>query len=393
MEKAMTKKVPLKVLKMILLCVMILSNHQYAAADTKHLVIKGGVLIDGTGSLPVYDAVVVISKGLITEIGAENKVKIPANSKIIDVNGGTILPGFINAHVHKAYDEKLLQAWAQAGVTTVRDLAAYPPLSSFDDRDRLNGNVRNARLVAAGPQMTGGFVPSGYPSPVFVKTPGQARAEADRILKEGADQLKIMLESNWGNQVMPEKVARAIVETAHNLGKKVSAHISLSRDIEKAINAGADDLAHMALNRVPDKLLRRVVKAGIYWTPTIEVWQGFAKKRFVSDTYLLDNLGRFVKAGGKVALGTDYAGGPFPFEMGMPIKEIFWMHEAGMSPSDIIIASTKHAAEVCGLGKKLGTLEQGKIADILVIEENPLQDLANLKRVRLVIKEGVVIRE
>ncbi len=108
---------------------------------------------------------------------------------------------------------------------------------------------------------------------------------------------------------------------------------------------------------------------------------------------MLDNLGRFVKAGGKVALGTDYAGGPFPFEMGMPIKEIFWMHEAGMSPSDIIISSTKHAAEICGLGKELGTLERGKIADILVVDENPLENLANLKKVRLVIKEGVIIRE
>jgi imidazolonepropionase-like amidohydrolase len=372
---------------------MILSSHQYAAADTGHLVLKGGVLIDGTGALPVNDAVVVISKGRISGIGPESRVNIPTDTKIIDVNGGTILPGFINAHVHKAYDEKRLQAWAQAGVTTVRDLAAYPPLSSFDDRDRLNKNVRNARLVAAGPQMTGGFVPSGYPSPVLVKTPEQARAEADRILKQGADQLKIMLESNWGNKVMPEKVARAIVETAHNRGKKVSAHISLSRDIKKAINVGADDLAHMALNRVPDKLLKKVVEAGIYWTPTIEVWKGFAKRRFVSDAHLLDNLGRFVKAGGKVALGTDYAGGPFPFEMGMPVKEIFWMQEAGMSPADIIIASTRHAAEVCGLGKKLGTLEPAKIADILVVEKNPLEDLANLKRVRLVIKEGVIIRE
>lgn len=389
----MTKKVLVSVLKIILPCVMILSNHPFAAADTKHLVIKGGVIIDGTDSLPVNDAVVVILKGLITEIGPENKVKIPVNSKIIDVNGGTILPGFINAHVHKAYNEKLLQAWSQAGITTVRDLAAYPPYVSFEDRDRLNQNVLNARLVAAGPQMTGGFVPSGYPSPVFVKTAKQARVEADRILKEGADQLKIMLESNWGNQAMSEAVARTIVETAHKLDKKVSAHISLSRDIQTAINVGADDLAHMAVNRVPDELLRRVVEAGIYWTPTIEVWKGSTKRGIVSDAYLLDNLGRFAKAGGKVALGTDYAGGPFPFELGMPIKEIFWMHEAGMSPSDIIIASTKHAAEVCGLGKELGTLELGKIADILVVDENPLENLANLKKVRLVIKEGTIIRE
>lgn len=334
-----------------------------------------------------------ILNGRIAEIGPKSKVKIPANSRVIEVNGGTILPGFINAHVHRAYDESRLRAWAQEGVTTVRDLSAYPPSSSFADRDRLNSLPLNARLVAAGPQMTGGFVPPNYPSSVFIYSVEQAQVEADRILNEGADQLKIMLESNWGNQVMAEKVARAIVEAAHRQGKKVSAHISISRDIETAVNVGVDDLAHMALDRVPDDFIKRVVEAGIYWTPTLEMWQGFVKKGTVPGTYLLDNLGRFVKAGGKVALGTDYGGGPFPFELGMPMKEILWMHEAGISPSDIIISATKNAAEVCGLGKELGTLEQGKIADILVVSANPLDDLANLRKVRLVIKSGKVIRQ
>ena len=192
---------------------------------------------------------------------------------------------------------------------------------------------------------------------------------------------------------MSEEVARAIVETAHRHGKKVSAHISLSRDIETGIKIGVDDLAHMALDKVPNELLKKVVDAGIYWTPTIEMWKGFVLRGWVPDTYLLDNLGRFAKAGGKVALGTDYGGGPFQFELGMPTKEIQWMHEAGMSPSKIIISATKNAAEVCGLGSELGTLEVGKIADILIIDGNPLKDLANLTKVKLVIKDGVTFRE
>jgi len=138
---------------------MMLSIVQSTPADTiQPLVIKGGVLIYGTGSLPVEDVVVVILNGRIVEIGPKTGVKIPSNSKVIDVNGGTILPGFLNAHVHRAYNERLLQAWAQAGVTTVRDLAAYPPYSSYEIRDSLNKDPRNARLVAAGPQMTAGFV-------------------------------------------------------------------------------------------------------------------------------------------------------------------------------------------------------------------------------------------
>jgi imidazolonepropionase-like amidohydrolase len=221
----------------------------------------------------------------------------------------------------------------------------------------------------------------------------EAQVAALRILSEGADQLKIMLESNWGNQVMPKEVARAIVEIAHRQGKRVSAHISLSRDIETAVNVGVDDLAHMALDNVPNELIKKIVKAGIFWIPTIELWKGLTLKGIVQDTHLFDNLGRFVKAGGKVALGTDYGGASFPFELGMPMKEIRWMHEAGMSPSDIIISATKNPAEVCGLGSELGTLEPGKIADILVIDGNPLKDLTNLTKVKLVIRGGVIIRE
>jgi imidazolonepropionase-like amidohydrolase len=390
----MTKKAQCRIFGLMILCIMMLIIVQSSTADTNQpIVIIGGVLVDGAGSLPVENAVVVILNGRIVEIGPKTKLKIPANCKVIDANGGTILPGFINAHVHRAYSPWRLQAWAESGVTTVRDLAAYPPHSSYEMRDNLNKDPGNARLIAAGPQMTAGFVPRGYPSSVFVYTVEQARAESERILKEGADLLKIMLESNWGNRVMSEEVARAIVETAHLHGKKVSAHISLSRDIVTAVNVGVDDLAHMALDKVSNELLKKIVDAGIYWTPTIEMWKGFVLRGWVPDTYLLDNLGRFATAGGKVALGTDYGGGPFQFDLGMPMKEIQWMHEAGMSPSDIIISATKNAAEVCGSGSELGTLERGKIADVLVIDGNPLRDLANLMKVRYVIKDGVIIRD
>jgi imidazolonepropionase-like amidohydrolase len=116
---------------------------------------------------------------------------------------------------------------------------------------------------------------------------------------------------------MSEEVASAIVEVAHQQGIRVSAHISLSRDIETAVNIGVDDLAHMALDKVPDSLLIKVVKAGIFWTPTIELWKGLAAKGAVSDAFVLDNLNRFVKAGGKVALGTDFGGSArFMFDLG-----------------------------------------------------------------------------
>lgn len=377
----------------VLVGILIVGIVRSASAESdRPLVLTGGILIDGTGAAPMPDSMVVISDGRISQVGSRTQLKVPTGAEVIDLKGGTILPGFINAHVHRAYDEKLLQAWAQSGVTMVRDLAAYPSYSSFALRDRLNQNPLNARLVASGPQMTAGFVPGTYKWSVFVYTVEKARGESERILKEGADLLKIMLESNWGNRVMSKEVAQAIVQTAHRHGKKVSAHVSLSQDIATAVNVGVDDLAHMALDKVTDELIEKIVDAGIYWTPTLEVWKGWASQGTLQDIYLLYNLGRFTNAGGKVALGTDYGGGPFPFELGMPMKEIQWMRAAGMSPSDIIVAATKNAAEVCGLGNELGTLERGKIADILVVNGNPLKDLASLNKVRVVIRGGKIIR-
>ena len=104
------------------------------------------------------------------------------------------------------------------------------------------------------------------------------------------------------------------------------------------------------------------------------------------------NLRNFVKAGGKVALGTDYDGFNALFELGTPMVEIDSMQEAGMTPMQIIVAATKHAAHVCNLAEKLGTLEVNKIADIIVINRNPLNDLSYLKDISLVIHNGIIIR-
>jgi hypothetical protein len=140
-----------------------------------------------------------------------------------------------------------------------------------------------------------------------------------------------------------------------------------------------------------------MVATGTYWVPTLELWQrvGLPGKRPVT------NLERFIKAGGKVALGTDYAGYAATFDLGLPVTEIGLMAEAGMTPMQIIVAATKNAAIVCGLGRELGTLEPGKLADVLVVDGDPLtnpsagsgQALHALTQTRLVLREGVIIMQ
>jgi len=366
------------------------------AADEPILVLSGGTLIDGNGGPPIADALLVIRGKRILTGGARTDATLPPGARVIDVSGATILPGFINAHVHAGYNAANLKAWAQAGVTTVRDLGVAPWDDAFVRRDALRADPANARLVAAGPLVT---VPGGYPmvpwgmAGLAVTSPQDAIAQTNRLLDAGADIIKIAIDSggSFGRQIpilSPEEAA-AIVQAAHARGAYVSAHVLRTEDLARALDAGVDDIAHMVEDRVSDALIGRMVATGTYWVPTLELWQrvGLPGKQPVT------NLGRFVKAGGQVALGTDYAGYAATFDLGMPVTEIGLMAEAGMTPMQIIVAATKNAAIVCGLGRELGTLEPGKLADVLVVDGDPLTAIHALTQTRLVLRDGVCIMQ
>jgi imidazolonepropionase-like amidohydrolase len=356
-----------------------------------------GTLMDGTGAAPLRDAAIIIQKGRIAAVGARAQVKIPDGAKIIDVQGATLLPGFINAHVHQGYSEQNLKAWAQGGVTTVRDLGATPADDLFSRRDALLKDKLNARLVAAGPMMT---VPDGYPmvpwgmAGLIVASPQDAAVKVNQLLDSGADVIKIALESGGSFQrsipVLSAQEARAIVQAAHQRGGWVSAHVLRTQDLTRALDAGVDDIAHMVEDPLPDPLIERMVKNDVYWVPTLELWKRVGQQ---TDKRSVANLRRFVQGGGKVALGTDYAGYAAEFDLGLPVTEIELMQEAGMTPMQIIVAATQNAACVCNLDHELGTLEPGKVADVLVVNGDPLQDLRALTRIRLVIHNGAIIRE
>lgn len=360
------------------------------------LALINGVLIDGTGAAPIQDAVLVIQNDRIVAVGSRNTVSIPVGAKIIDVQGATILPGFINAHVHGAYNEEKLAVWAKEGVTTVRDLGAHtwPPSTALIER--VEKDNRYARLISGGIFIT---PPEGYPIAVFggngrtISTTAEAPQAVTDMLAQGADVIKIGLESGQIFRqhlpmLTPEQV-KAIVETAHQRGTLVVAHVTVARDLKRAIDEGVDDMAHMITDPLPDELIQRMVEKNLYWEPTLELWHNVGQGM---EQNVGDNLRRYVAAGGKVALGTDFEGYYTPFQLGMPTKEIAWMNEAGMTPMQIIVAATQNAAHVCNMAKDLGTLEPGKIADVLIVQGDPLQDLQALTNVQWVIHNGEVIR-
>ena len=376
------------------------------ATPPRPLALVNATLIDGTGSRPLGDGVLVIQDGRIAALGPGDQVAIPPNAQVIDVAGRSVLPGFINAHVHRAFEAENLAAWARAGVTTVRDVGAGPGSPRtwdewmaansqaqapqrpqiFDERDTRLNRPEFARIVAAGPILT---VPGGYPirswgeEPALTVTSAQdAHERTARLLEAGADLVKISLER--GPRLTKEEVA-AIVRAAHERDTLVTAHVSAARHLALGVEAGIDEAAHMVTGRLPDKLIAQMVAQDVYLVPTLAVLEAYDS---MGDS--LENLERFVAAGGKVALGDDY-GNP-GIELGMPVRDMELMQEAGMTPTQIIVAATQHGARACNLEAELGTREAGKIADVPVVEGDPLQDIHALADAWLVIKDGVVIR-
>lgn len=348
--------------------------------------ILSGRLIDGTGAEPVEDAVVVVWDRHIMMAGPADDHDFPSTARVFDLPGTTILPGFINAHVHNSYRRDNLQAWATAGVTTVRDLGARVNVQWDVLRDFLSLDPLNARILAAGPLVT---CPGGYPiaganfSALTVDSEDEVELEINSLIDRGADVIKIVIESGV-EEVLSVELATAIVDTAHARGIPVTVHINLERDLESALDAGVDDIAHMALDYVPDDVIQRMMDSDVGWVPTLAVMEG-------NGTQMYDNLRRFVAAGGRVALGND-AGFLPGVTIGMPMAEIEWMEFAGMTPMQIIVAATSDAAIVCRRQNLLGTLATGMLADILVVQGDPLADLHALRHPRLVLHEGTVIR-
>lgn len=328
-----------------------------APVTVPSLVLINGVLIDGTGADPIRDAAIIIQGERLVAVGPRGSISIPEGAPIIDVQGAAFLPGFFNAHVHGAYDAEKLAAWAKEGVTTVRDLGAYQWPPSRTLLDRIEKDKRYARLISGGIFIT---PPGGYPIAVFggngktISTTEAAPQAVSELLDQGADVIKISLESGqiFGRRIplLTTGQVKAIVATAHQSGTRVSAHVTVSRDLKRAIAEGVDDVAHMIVDPIDDDLIKAMIEQDLYWVPTIELWKNVGQGQ---DANVIDNLKRYVAAGGKVALGTDFEGYYTPFQLGMPTKEIAWLSEAGLTPMQIIVAATRNAAHVSNVENDL----------------------------------------
>jgi imidazolonepropionase-like amidohydrolase len=365
--------------------------------------VHNGRLWDGSGGPVIPDAVVVLQSNRIVAAGPTSEVDIPRGARRIDAGGGFIMPGVIDNHVHlnllMEREKDPLTPWLRAGVTTLVDTGSLKG-GVARLRQRVAAASKTApRLFVSGPIFT---APDGYPAPrrepgavdvaEGVATSEEATAKINRLLGgEKADLVKVAVETGFfsdydardGWPVPPPPVLAALARATHRHGRLIRAHVTQPGELAAILDAGFDATAHTPIVDLSEDLLVRAARAGVIFTSTANIWEDPPLIAAVQR-----NLARYVRLGGRVALGTDV-----PFQKGseMPLREMRLLVDGGMTPRDVLLAATRHGAEILGKDEELGTLASGKLADLIVIEGDPLVRIEDMSKVRVVIRDGDVI--
>lgn len=385
------------------------------------IVLRGGRIFDGTGA-PVREGTIVIERNKIARILPPGQVDWPKDARVFDLAGKTVLPGLIDAHTHIDYAapdtplgleaseaEAMLRALEKArvflgcGITSIRDVAAFPGVVFRLKEWASQNRVPSPRVFAAGAFITStgghgvdGVDPDATRSKAMrvAEGPDQWRQAVREQFARGADLIKI------GSHFSREEV-RASVEEAHALGLRVVADAETFY-IQWAVEAGVDDIEH-PLPRT-DETIRLMAEKGTVAVPTLVPYAyifdqlggyfGSTSRRFsFSHEENLEVLRRMKRAGIKMGIGTDlvtdwYRYLPLPY-----IAELKYFVQAGYTVPEALTAATKTNAEILDMADKLGTLEPGKLADVTVIDGKPDQNLDDLAKVDLVIRDGYLVVE
>ena len=404
------------------------------AQAPKKVAIRAGKLIDGKSDQPIANALIVIEGGRIAAVTPGGAP--PAGAELIDLSRTAVLPGLMDMHTHillqgdvteEDYDNQLLKESIpyrailaarnarialEHGFTTLRDLETEGAMyTDVDVKTAIaRGEVPGARLFVS----TRAMAPTGmYPLLGFswelelphgvqvVDGVENARLAVREQVAHGADWIKYY--SDRGYHFTPDGVlhsrvnftdeeARAIVDEAHRLGHRVASHAIGSDGIAAALHAGVDSIEHG--DGYTEALLDQTVKQGVYWCPTVTVGVYVAPGRGGAWQPMVDAerkaFGLALKKHVKIVLGTDVGG--FPWTELNEAREFRYYVEYGMTPMEAIRSATSVPAEMLGWSDRLGTVEPGRIADLVAVAGNPLTDIGELERVRFVMKEGVVYK-
>jgi imidazolonepropionase-like amidohydrolase len=391
--------------------------------------LTGARVIDGTGRAPVERVTIVINDGRLEAVGAAAAVNIPAGATRVDLSGKTIIPGLINAHAHVNVDKgatlpvredllRRLRTYAEYGVTTAVSLGS----TAADEQEGLRlrdeqarGPLDRARLYTGGLNAVG-------------KTPEEARKSVDRLADLKVDVIKFHI--NGTPNDMTRDVWSAIIDESHKKGLRTAVHIFYLKDAQAAVESGVDVIAHGIRDQdVPPAFVNVLKTKHIAYIPTVtrdlSVFVYETRPAFFDEPFFLKggslyreqvdqlikpasqekvrndkqaqaikpamqqgikNLKILSDGGVQIAMGTDSgaADNPGRWQGYFEHAELEYMVKAGMTPMQAIVAGTGGAAQTMKLDSQLGTIQPGRLADLLVLDANPLDDIRNTRRIQSV---------
>jgi imidazolonepropionase-like amidohydrolase len=404
------------------------------------VVIRAGTLIDGESDAARRDQVIVIRGNQITEVTDASHAHIPSGAQVIDLSNATVLPGLIDAHTHiflqgevpaqGGYDIQLLKyplAYRAAratvsarraleqGFTTIRDMetegAGYGDVGI--KQAIVEGHIPGPRMFVSTRAIstTGGYPLEGYAPEIevpkgvqIVDGPVEARKAAREQLDHGADWIKVyMTHRSWvgkngelvSQPTLTVEELRAIVDETHGWGKKVACHAYSGEGLQRALDGGCDSIEHGLV--LGDAQIAQMIKQGTWLCATLSVYYtdwapadtpDGQRDRLRASAHA-ESFRKAVKAGVKIAFGTDMGGIPWTESIA---QEFPRMVEFGMTPMQAIQAATSRAAELLQMKDAIGVIKPGASADVVAVSGNPIADIKVLEDVGFVMKDGKVFK-
>jgi imidazolonepropionase-like amidohydrolase len=388
-------------------------------AATSIIAIVGATLIDGRSGPAISDSVVLVRGERIEAVGPRSSVKLPPEAELVEAKGLTLLPGLIDSHFHIDGDDPLPALYLSHGITSLRDPGQW--IEAYDAARKATAPV--PRLFLCGPHLDS--PPPAYPADSYiVRDADETRLAVNRFVDDGASAIKVYFR-------LPLALIKVAIETAHSRGVPVMGHLEIV-DARDAIKAGIDGIEHATsfgtsllplrdaekyrqavlannnarsegryqvwnsidLNTEQAKaLFKLIVDRGVVVSPTLAVFERQPGDKDTTDVHVhaFKQMEAFVglakKAGAKIVVGS-HSDVPHAKRGWAYQRELELLVDSGLTPMEAIVAGTIENARYFHIEDRLGSVEPGKIADLVLVEGDPLKDIANMRHVKRVMLNG-----